>query len=297
MFDRLDQSARLNDAGSLPYLRTHPLTTERLAEARTRLPAHATGVAGPLPTLEHALVQARARVLVQSGADATRRLVDAVSASPRGEAGLLYAGALAASKLGDHGRADALVQALERAIGAHPPGSGTAARDHARARQLVMLLRAELALARGDTAEALRVLEGALQTPVSRATLLLRAQVDVQGLTQARDGARDTAAAVTALTASVQALQTWLALHPQDAAAWGVLARGAEALGFTLRALRARAEERAALGDLDAAIDRLRAAQAVALQRGREDYIETSVIDARLRQFEAQRRQRGAEMR
>jgi hypothetical protein len=35
----------------------------------------------------------------------------------------------------------------------------------------------------------------------------------------------------------------------------------------------------------------------VARQRGREDFIEASVIDARLRQLEAQRRQRAADMR
>ena len=29
---------RLNDSGSFPYLRSHPLTTERIAEARARVP-------------------------------------------------------------------------------------------------------------------------------------------------------------------------------------------------------------------------------------------------------------------
>ena len=37
MFEKLQQAARLNDSGAYPYLRSHPLTTERIAEARARL--------------------------------------------------------------------------------------------------------------------------------------------------------------------------------------------------------------------------------------------------------------------
>ena len=63
MFERLEQASQLNDDDSYPWLRSHPLTIERLAEARLRarqLPppdpagSHAT---------EHALMRARARAL------------------------------------------------------------------------------------------------------------------------------------------------------------------------------------------------------------------------------------------
>ena len=37
MFDKLQQAARLNDNGSFPYLRTHPMTTERSADLQARL--------------------------------------------------------------------------------------------------------------------------------------------------------------------------------------------------------------------------------------------------------------------
>ena len=36
MFEKLQQANRFNDSGAFPYLRSHPLTTERIAEARTR---------------------------------------------------------------------------------------------------------------------------------------------------------------------------------------------------------------------------------------------------------------------
>ena len=61
-------------------------------------------------------------------------------------------------------------------------------------------------------------------------------------------------------------------------------------MGQRLRSVRAEAEAHYALGDWDGAVDRLRAAQR--LPRGdSSDFIELSVIDARLRSIEAQRRQ------
>ncbi len=298
MFDRLDQAARLNDAGALPYLRTHPLTTDRLAEARTRLSAGRT--AAPQPTLVHTLMQARARALAQAGADGWRRLLDAASVAGPADAGVLYGAALAAARLGDHARAQALGQSLQALLPAPASddrGSAPAEPGALRARALGLLLQAELALARDDAVAAQALLRAADLDAASRAVRLLRVQADTRAVEQARAGRRDDGPATQALRASVQALQTWVADHPQDASAWGALSRGAEALGLSLRALRAGAEERAAVGDLDAAVDRLRAAQAVARQPGREDFIEASVIDARLRQLEGLRRQQAAELR
>jgi predicted Zn-dependent protease len=34
MFDKLDTANRLNDNGAFPYLRSHPLTVDRIGEAR-----------------------------------------------------------------------------------------------------------------------------------------------------------------------------------------------------------------------------------------------------------------------
>ncbi len=61
--------------------------------------------------------------------------------------------------------------------------------------------------------------------------------------------------------------------------------------------MRAGAEARAVLGDLNGAIDRLRAAQSLARGPGPQDFIEASVIDARLRQIATQRRELVLEMR
>jgi beta-barrel assembly-enhancing protease len=92
-------------------------------------------------------------------------------------------------------------------------------------------------------------------------------------------------------------LQAWVAEQRQDAQAWSLLALVAERLERPLRAVRAQAEARAALGDLPGAIDRLRAGQRMARSGGSQDFIEASIIDARLRDLEAQRRQLLAELR
>jgi ABC-type uncharacterized transport system permease subunit len=129
MFDKLDQAGRLNDSGGFPYLRSHPLTSERLAEARSRLSDQAMRAGVGSDTL-HELMQARARALMDPTVDNWRRLVAqaqqapvAASAgaapSPSGTAagragalqagtpyagtlyvGTLYAGALAVAALG-----------------------------------------------------------------------------------------------------------------------------------------------------------------------------------------------------
>ena len=51
------------------------------------------------------------------------------------------------------------------------------------------------------------------------------------------------------------------------------------------------------LGDINGAVERLRAAQALVRSGAANDFIEASVIDARLRQLEGMRRQLAADMR
>jgi predicted Zn-dependent protease len=116
MFEKLDQSSRLNDGGAFPYLRSHPLTSERIGEARNRL---GTGVAASrVGTSEHLIAQARSRVLMDSRVDSLRRwqAMDAERAgSSTGERlAAAYSSALASTLLRDWGRADA---ALHTALG------------------------------------------------------------------------------------------------------------------------------------------------------------------------------------
>ena len=73
------------------------------------------------------------------------------------------------------------------------------------------------------------------------------------------------------------------------------LSQTQERLGQPLRAIRADAESRFALGDLNGAADRLRAGQRRSRSGGATDFIDVSVIDARLRDVEILRKQSEAD--
>jgi beta-barrel assembly-enhancing protease len=272
MFEKLDYANRLNDNGAYPYLRTHPLTTERIAEAQARLgtgAVTATSVARP----EHALMQARARVLMDPTVQARRRLQEldkALSSSVDDQLAGLYASVLASLQLRDFTRGAAAFASGERLVAA---GSI----DARRTRQWA-LLGIELAVAQGDAATADKRL-AALPVDGSRPRMLLEAQAALLATDTAR------------LKRQCEVLQSWTSGHRADALAWNELSSCADRQGQTLRAIRAQAESRAALGDWNGAIDRLRAGQRLARSGTAQDFIESSVIDSRLRELEGQRRQ------
>jgi predicted Zn-dependent protease len=277
MFEKLEHNSRLNDSGGFPYLRTHPLNAERIGEARARLGTAAR--VAPVSALTHTVAQARAKVMMDARTDALRRwqALDAPASAPLSERVLAaYASALASTLLRDWSRADT---ALQQAL--------TLVRGDARAQRDVLLLQAQSMLARGDAERAADALKPYAKNdgePSSRAVMLLSAQVAMS---------RDK----SALQRSAEELQTWTTLHPQDATVWSQLGRIWEKLDQPLRALRAEAESRIALGDLVGGVDRLRAGQRLARGSRTVDFIEASVIEARLKDIEAQARRREAEER
>jgi predicted Zn-dependent protease len=303
MFEKLDYAQRVNDSGGFPYLRSHPLTTDRISEARNRVLL--ASAAMPQPTLMHALMQLRARVLMDPNPQALGRLAAGASSSPLAAERIaaLYGGALAQLRLGEPARAEALLAEAMTAAAALPVRE----RDAERA---LALEQAAARMARGDAAGALAKLDALAATsamaPTATAAADTAATADADErrpllLAQARAaqawGRSDAAAAAPALRRSTEALQTWVAEHAQDAQAWELLAANAEAIGQKLRSMRAAAEARATVGDLTGAIDRLRAAQAAArTAAGAQDFIEVSVIDARLRQLQRERRELALEM-
>jgi len=301
MFDRMDAATRLSDNGGFPYLRSHPLTIDRISEARNRT---LLGDNQPsVPDVQHALMQMRSRVLMDDSVTALQRLSGTTSSPALSDRiAALYGGSLAASMLKDHARAERQVAlALQLAAGASP--------REAAAERVLRLLQAQVLINAGDAAGALQVLDivdrspspnpspdrslGAAGRPerLDRPPLLLRAQAAL-ALHRA-----DSAAAAVPLRSSTENLQTWVTENKRDANAWELLSATSEAQGLRLRGMRAGAEARAAVGDLSGAIDRLRAAQALSRQGATTDFIEASVIDARLRQISQQRRELVAEMR
>ena len=288
MFERLESSSRLNDNNQYPYLRSHPLTIERISEARLRLREGGAAPATAEPS-QHALMQARARVLMDRSEQGLRRQqAQGLPGSPAVDLtrlATLYGAALASSQLRDFDRADQSVQA-GAALAAGPfKGQPGAARAFA-------LLKVETLVARGSAApSAYEAALAPLAADRSRAALMARAQVAL-----ARHRGGDPAAA-GALREATESLQTWVTEHRQDALAWQTLAQCAEPLGLRLRALRAGAEAALAGGDLLGAADRFRAAQEIARQPGQGDDVERAILQSRLRDIEPERRRLLAEMR
>jgi beta-barrel assembly-enhancing protease len=287
MFERLGGNAAVADSGAFPYLRTHPLTIDRISEASNRNLLNPA--APPRSTLMHALMQARSRVLMDSSATALARWAGGESSSrePLDHLSARYAGALARLLQGDAKSAEAMALTALNQAQQLPQREPLAERALA-------LLQAQARLASGDAPGSLALL--ALQTPrepgrTERPVLLARAQAALQWRAAPNAAATDT---LTELRRATEDLQTWVAEHNQDALAWELLSSTAQAVGLRLRSMRAGAEARAILGDYTGAIDRLRAAQAAtrgANAAGGQDFIEASVIDARLRQLQAERRQ------
>ena len=274
MFEKLQQASRLNDNGLFPYLRSHPLTTERIAEARARVQlasmaapdAKALALKPPddSAAMLHAMMAARARILALPGVDVLRTLVaDAqrqdgpVQATAR-NAGALYAGALAAAQLRDFASAKRLLARLMPLTA-----------DRTRAGSAAGLLAIEIDLLEGKVSPSATSAD--IGKAASRAELLLQA--------------RSLLAAGRAGEVS-QALQTQVAGHPQDAAAWQTLAVAYGQQNQPVRAIRADAESRAAQLDYAGALDRLKAAQGLMRSsKANADYVEGSIIDTRARQI------------
>jgi predicted Zn-dependent protease len=314
MFEKLDQSSRLNDSGGFPYLRSHPLTSERIGEARARLgtsepsrlgtssdparivtadplpPAATAPVATTMSRLEHTAAQARSRVMMDARFDALRRWQaldgDRVSTSVADKLLSAYESALASTLLRDWARADASIATAFSLVRAAPSDARPDAHPDARAERAVTLLQVQSLLARGAVAKAVRALEP-IAGDGSRPVLLLATQAT---LAAAAVSSPPPAAAADSLMQRAAELQTWVAVNPRDSLAWTALSQVEERLAQPLRAIRADAEARYALGDLSGAADRLRAGQRRARSGGAVDFIDVSVIDARLRDIELQRK-------
>lgn len=277
MFDKLQQANRINDNGSWPYLRSHPLTTQRMADMQSRLPPGKAQQPAPPSSQEHAMASARARVLSNPGVDTLRQWIAeaggtgfASQSAPR-KAAILYASALGSSQLRDAKAARTTWTLLEAQV-----------RGDAPAQRLAQLLKAEIELAAGDAEAALAAL-AALPAGAGehRPELLLRTRALLKA---GRSGE------VTA------ALQTWIANHPRDATVWQLMATVWQANGQPLRAIRAEAEAHATRYDYQAAVDRFKAGQDLARRSGpAADHFEASIIDTRLKAMESLLREQAAE--
>jgi predicted Zn-dependent protease len=271
MFSKLQQSSGVNDSGAYPYLRSHPLTTERIADMQARLP-----LGGPITRapgdMVQAMLAARAKVMSQNGAEALKAWAQdsqatSPQATPAQKAGALYAATLAHLQLRDAAAAERTTQSLLTLTAASP-----------QAKRLVNLLQAEVAVRQERFGLALQLLDSPSGPALQRPELMAAAQALLR------------LPSYPARSSVTQQLRSQVTQAPHDAQAWNTLASMLALQGQTLPSLRAEGEAQMARMDWPGAVDRFRAAQDWAknnrLQAG--DHIEASIVDTRLRQAQAQ---------
>jgi predicted Zn-dependent protease len=272
MFEKLQQSARLSDSGNFPYLRSHPMTTERMGDMQQRMLMTQSKETKPMaaePSLQHAMMAARARVLVEPGVDVLRlwaaepQAAGFASFSKPRQVASLYAAALATIKLRDLNRANDYINRLKIAV------AGDLYAIYA-----TKLIAIDVQMAANKPAAALAEMgEADAGKRLSRPELFAYSQVQIANAQAPR---------------AVQNLRTWVVQNPTDAPAWQLLGTAYKATDQPLRAIRADAEAQVAVLDYTAAIDRFKAAQewvrANAASQASRDFMEESIVDVRTRQ-------------
>jgi predicted Zn-dependent protease len=254
-FEKMQRASRIADDGTMPgYLRTHPVTFERIADAQNR--------AASLPYRQHPdsaecpMVRAKLRAEFGDARDAVSYF-DAVVREGRyaSEAAARYGLANALLRARRTRDADAAVARLRKS-GAEGP--------------MIETLAARVKQALGDQERAAALLGDARKRyPHSRA--LLYAHVDAL-----HEGGRDKDA-LTALTEPMR-------LYPKDAALHQLQAKCYAALGKRLLQHQAQAEVYVLHGSLPAAIEQLQLARSA----GDGDFYQLSVVDARLKELRSQ---------
>lgn len=258
-FERMNIRSRAMGQGPPEYLRTHPLSINRVAEARSRAEDVANPRARLAPSEEFHFVQSRLRVLMSNRMDHTIRWFEArLENGSRPPLAMHYGIALALSR---EARMDDAMEHLEILL------------DRAPERQIVRLLQAELLLAAGQTERSLDVLEALYhQFPGSRKVTSQYAETLMHGDRSAH------AAQASAI------LRPYLRRHPTDLRMTQLYAQAADRSGDVIRAAEAVADSYYLRGGVKEAIEQLERVR----ERDDLDYYERARIAARLRELRSE---------
>ncbi|MCD6679092.1 MAG: M48 family metalloprotease [Burkholderiaceae bacterium] len=256
--NRLQSAGRLYESGAPEYLRTHPITSARIADIQARISEGRYRQRAD--SLEFRLARAKLRALGDTSVDGLqsahlwfeRQLRDRTIDEVSGWFGL--ATVAAAQRDAVHAR-EAIAELRRRLRAPH---------------RFVERLAAQVELDAGQPRAALALLDAALaRDPSARALLRLRGRALFADKRYAE---------------AVPFLEQSLELHRDDPQLWELLSEAQQALDRPALAHRAAAERFVLLGALPAAVEQLRLAQ-----RSRStDFHVASQIDSRLRELEAQ---------
>jgi predicted Zn-dependent protease len=254
-FERLLRANRLNEFKGAPsYLRTHPLTTERIAEMQDRLQSMSARMVPD--SFEYRLVRARIRAgagSAQEAVTAARTLLeDKTVVRPREE---VYGLALAQRRARDYAGAWKTLEPLRAGSGSHPAFE---------------LLAGQLLNDQGQPAQALDVYRAALRTTPSYRALVY-AYLELQLATGHADEV-------------VADLDQRLRAATDDYKLYEIQARAYAATNRQIPQHRAQAEAHLRRGNLGAAVEQLE----IAVRLKSNDFYEISSAESRLRELRAQ---------
>ncbi|NBB91926.1 MAG: M48 family metalloprotease [Gammaproteobacteria bacterium] len=256
-FEKLNRLTRPMGEGPPEYLRTHPLTVNRIAEARAR--AERMTPENPRDGETFHFVQARLRALASEPVSAEEWFRARLESSERPVEAMRYG--LAMTLLRDRRLGEAR-EHIDQLLAGDPE------------RQIYGLLEADLLLAEGRVAQALEQLESLYrQYPGNR---LITTQY-AQALMHERDGERAERA--------TEILRPYLRDHPDDLRMTELYARAADRAGDPVRAAEALAESYYMRGGIPEAIVQLERL----IEREDLDYYQRSRINARLNELRSER--------
>ncbi len=267
-FERLQRYTRVYENNAPTYLRTHPVTSERIADLSSRLQGLAYRQAPD--SLEFNLVRAKLKADLEQPSDAvaafSKALNDHVFATP---AVAHYGMARALMRVGDFAGAQREVDAI-RKLQQGSSGSKTpvlsAGSSYLRSPMLENLA-GQVRLGAGDAPGALAIYADALRTyPNSKALMYANGE---------------TLLAARRITEAEKFTYSELQLYPHDEKLFDLQARVFEIQGKKLAHHRALGELMASRGNLPAAIDQFQLAQ----KSADGDFFEQSGVDARLREL------------
>jgi predicted Zn-dependent protease len=263
-FERMQRATRIYDvAGAPSYLRTHPMTYERIADIQNRLER--------LPyrqisdSLDFQLVRAKLRAELDPAPQARDFFQESLAEKRYlSEAASRFGLATTLMRLKDYARARKEHEALKRVAGSHP---------------LVDALGCRIRRAAGETDAAVGCYRDALQAhPQHRALTYEYAQLLLQ--------ARRPEPALAAVAQRMQSVSEDPRLYLLQGEAYALQ-------GKRLAQHRATGEAYARMGNVRGAIEQLQ----IALKSGDGDFYQMSAIEARLRELrkidEAQRKEKG----
>jgi beta-barrel assembly-enhancing protease len=252
-FLRLQKAGRLYENNAPAYLRTHPITTERIADAENRI----QGL--PYKQTPDSLDFLLARAKLQAGQGTPRNALAQIEGDLRDKK---YSNEVSAR----YGLAVALLRAQQPVRAATELAPLLKTVEH----PMLAGLSARIKQANGDDSGAVAVLKQALVRYPNNRALNYACIEALQRLGQNSEAA--------------SLLEEQLKNFPHDAKLYGLQAKGYASLGKRLLQHQAQAEAYVLQGSLPAAIEQLQLAQ----KSGDGDFYQLSSVDARLRDLRAQ---------